>query len=184
MKENDEQYTLLTDKLGSLHTEPPHAAILASKILSKIQSERGMRSGLTYFFTIIFGWTVMPWVRRSMAIASFLLITTFIYQQYQIMMRFRDLEEKISDGFGRIDVRSTSSGNTNLNFMMLRGRLLSADSINISVEDIKALINSYDELRSSYARINRILQKNPDLLQKLEEEYGESVNIIRNKPKV
>ena len=90
----------------------------------------------------------------------------------------------MSGNVAGIEVKPASSGGEYRSLIMLEGRFSLRDSISVSVNDIQNLIESYKELEESYEKIYRILQKNPDLLQRIEKEFGETLENIEFKTKI
>jgi len=170
--------------LSSYHKEPAHPDILSSKILHRISMERAETGRSKEIIALLFGWTSVSWVRRSMTLVSLLLIALFVYQQYEIKTGLADLNMRLSENVAAIKVRPAPSGVEYTNLMIMGGRFSSNDSIRVAVNDIQKLIKSYDELELSYRRIYNLLQKNPDLLRRVQEEFGEALDITEFKPKI
>jgi hypothetical protein len=179
-----ESYERLVGALSSFHREPPNPGILAAKIMNRIDYKDSRRVSRLTLGGLIFGWTSVAWVRRSMMAASIAIVSLFVYQQFQIMTGLRALESKLSDGLPTTEIRMTTSGNEYLNKVMLRERFALNDSIRVSVADIEALIESYNELQISYEKISRFLKMNPEFRKRIESEYGESFSSVMSKPKI
>lgn len=184
MRGEKENYERLIGKLSSFHREPPNHEMLAGKIMDRIADEERTVESRVTLAGLLFGWTTVAWVRRSMMAASIAIVSLFVYQQFQIMSGLRQLESKLSDGLGTTEIRMTTSGNEYLNKILLRERFSANDSIRVSVADIEDLIESYNELQISYEKINRFLIMNPEYRRRLENEYGELLPPISSKPNI
>jgi hypothetical protein len=184
MGDENRSYERLVGALGSFHREPANPDRLAGKIMSRISEEESSRELRVTIGGLLFGWTSVAWVRRSMMAASIAVVSLFVYQQFQIMTGLRELESKLSDGPATKEIRETISGNEYLTKIMIRGRITEEDSIRVSVADIEELIESYNEMQISYERVTRLLRMNPEFATRLERDYGESFSSIRSKPKI
>ena len=184
MGTNDDLYKKVITSLGEHHNEPPHPANLSARIMERIAAEMSAKRNPFGFGAMIFGWTSVVWVRRTMTFAALLLVTLFAYQQFELIAGLRDLSVKLSGNTAGFEVKPAPSGGEYRNLLMLGGRLSSKDSISVSVSDIQNLIESYEELEESYEKIYRILQNNPELLKRLEKEFGETIENIDLKTKI
>lgn len=184
MGTNDDLYKKVITSLGEHHNEPPHPANLSARIMERIAAEKLTKKNPFGFGAILFSWTLVPWVRRTMTVAALLLVALFGYQQFELIAGLKELSAKMSGNVAGIEVKPASSGGEYRSLIMLEGRFSLRDSISVSVNDIQNLIESYKELEESYEKIYRILQKNPDLLQRIEKEFGETLENIEFKTKI
>jgi hypothetical protein len=184
MGTNDDLYKKVITSLGEHHNEPPHPSNLSARIMERIATEKRGEKITFGILAMIFGWTLVPWVRRTMTVAALLLVVLFGYQQLELIAGLKDLSAKMSENVAGIEVKPASSGGEYRSLLMLEGRFSSRDSVSVSVNDIQNLINSYQELEESYEKIYRILKKNPELLQRIEKEFGETLENIEFKTKI
>ena len=179
----DEEYDRFTGVLGRSHNAPAHPDLLAERIIGRVPGVSRKASSRLTIQEFIFGWTSVGWVRRSLSIASLLLVGLFAYQQFEIVTGIRDINYRMKAG-GGFEVRPSASYDPERVLQLATIPSDGLDSIKVSVEDISKLIESYNKLEVSWERINRILQRNPDLLRKIEKEYGESLVEAGSKSKI
>ncbi|MBM3419857.1 MAG: hypothetical protein FJY11_01850 [Bacteroidetes bacterium] len=186
MKVNEEEYNRFTEVMGRSHNAPAHPDLLAERIIERVLGESRKAGSRPAIHEFVFGWTTVGWARRSLSIASLLLVGLFVYQQFEIMTGIKDINYRMKAG-GGIEVRPAESFEPG---QALRLKSLSSslpygvDSIKVSVDDISRLIELYKELELSRERINRILQLNPEILRMIEKEYRGSLMEDRNKPTI
>jgi hypothetical protein len=186
MKVNEEEYDRFTKVMGRSHNAHAHPDLLAERIIGRVLGESRKAGNRLTMQELVFGWTSVGWVRRSLAFASLLMVCLFVYQQFEIMSGVRDINLRMKSG-GGIEVRPAASfepgqdpGLRSLTSSLPHG----VDSIKVSVDDISKLIESYRELELSRERINWILRRNPDILRMIEKEYGGSIMEDVSKPKI
>lgn len=183
MKGIDEDYDKFTEVMGRSHDAPAYPDLLAERIIGRVLGESRKAGSRLTIQKFIFGWTSVAWVRRSLAIASLLLVGMFAYQQFEILTGIRDINYRMKEG-GGFEVRPSASYDQGKVLQLATSPSDGLDSIKVSVEDISRLIESYNKLEISWERINRILQRNPDLLRKIEKEYSESLVEAGSKSKI
>jgi hypothetical protein len=184
MRTEDDVYTKVVSGMGEYHTGPAHPEILSSKILDRVANQSSRKHPFYLVTALLFGWTSVAWVRRSMTLAAVLLIALFAYQQYEIVRSIQDLNARLSENVTGIEVKPAASGGEYANLLLMGGRFTSKDSIRVSVNDIQKLMESYEELRETNRRIYLLLQNNPDLLSRIEKEFGQTLESIDKKPKI
>jgi hypothetical protein len=119
---------------------------------SILQKTGRRRMQVDYFF----GWTEIGWLRRSLSIASILIIGIFVGQQLFVIDRIKNIEERMVS-FNTDNILQFQRENVILNSLILAdpeaGHL--ADSINVSTNDLMQLLRDYRELQYRYEKISR-----------------------------
>jgi len=102
----------------------------------------------------LFGWTEIIWLRRSLAIASIVIVAVFIVQQLFVINRIDKLEKRMIS-FNTEKILEYQRENVIVNSVIMRNpeTKLLADSINISTDDLLNLIREYRELQNKYEEI-------------------------------
>ncbi|MEE4213515.1 MAG: hypothetical protein V2I34_00515 [Bacteroidales bacterium] len=104
----------------------------------------------------IFGWTEIGWLRRSLSVASILIIGLFVGQQLFVIDRINKIEERMVS-FNTDKILQFQRENVILNSLILEDPEVShlADSISVSTYDLMQLLRDYRELQYKYEKISR-----------------------------
>jgi hypothetical protein len=113
---------------------------------------------------ILFGWTEIGWIRRSLSTAAAVIIGLFIFQQVNINRRVNRLENRV------VTIVSSASGQESgprtmekiLLNMVTRDPAM-VDSIIVSRSDLENLLKSYLELEEEARQLKESLDLEPIL---------------------
>ncbi|MGM0666220.1 MAG: hypothetical protein ACQETA_02770 [Bacteroidota bacterium] len=102
----------------------------------------------------IFGWTEIGWLRRSLSVASILIIGLFVGQQLFVIDRINNIEERMGS-FNTDKILQYQRENVILNSLVQEDPEAShlADSISVSTDDLMQLLRDYRELQNKYEKI-------------------------------
>jgi len=102
----------------------------------------------------LFGWTEIVWLRRSLAIASAVIVILFLLQQIHVVSRIDQIEKRMLS-FNTEIILEYQRENVIVNSVILRNQeaTLLTDSINVSTYDLMNLIREYRDLQAKYERI-------------------------------
>lgn len=138
---------------------------------AEIEDREGLKAGImqktgrrTRQVDYVFGWTEIGWLRRSLSVASILIIGLFVGQQLFVIDRINNIEERMGS-FNTDKILQFQRENVILNSMILSdpeaGHL--EDSINVSTYDLMKLVRDYRDLQYKYEKISRSGKwQNPD----------------------
>jgi hypothetical protein len=154
----------LLKKAGQLND----AHLIEREVMSRLYKMENRKSQVTLVYDFLFGWTEITWVRRSLAIASFILIVMFVYQQSVIVRQLNILSSqvKFDDSYPASVYQSE---------VISRYRLIKASGNRMdersspSEEQIQMIIRSYDKLRSDYDNLMKAIENDPELKRILNE---------------
>jgi hypothetical protein len=124
-------------------------------------------------FNFLFGWTEIVWIRRSLIMASFVLVAIFIYQQSVIVKQLNWLSNQIVVNNEK-PVNTISSGfPVRLRFLKFSGNRVHSNNSTISDEQLEMLIESLDKLQTDYDNLAKIIGENPELKEMIEKKLRE-----------
>lgn len=131
------------------------------ELKASIMQKTGIRTRRVDY---VFGWTEIGWLRRSLSVASILIIGIFVGQQLFVIDRINNIEERMGS-FNTDKILQFQRENVILNSMILSdpeaGHL--EDSINVSTYDLMKLVRDYRDLQYKYEKISRSGKwQNPD----------------------
>ncbi|MGM0463403.1 MAG: hypothetical protein ACQEQW_01970 [Bacteroidota bacterium] len=108
------------------------------------------KSGMDY----VFGWTEIVWLRRSMTVASVLIVILFAVQQLFITKRIEKLEKRMIS-INTDKVLEYQRENVIANSVLFTGpdRKDMNDSIKVATGDLLDLVKSYRSLQAKYEEI-------------------------------
>lgn len=140
MKELDKIIGLLRNYKPDLHDRYK----LEKDIIKSINTRKSLPD-------IIFGWADIVWLRRSLAVASLLIIAVFVIQQSVLINRIDKLEDRVT-GFNTEMILDYQRENVRVNAVMMenQGYSMLSDSINIARDDLLKLLKEYRDLQTRY----------------------------------
>ncbi len=102
----------------------------------------------------LFGWTEIVWLRRSLAIASAVIVILFILQQIHVVSRIDQIEKRMLS-FNTEKILEYQRENVIVNSVLMRSQEATflTDSINVSTYDLLNLIREYRDLQTKYEQI-------------------------------
>ena len=119
-------------------------------------SESYSRPLLDRIIELLFGWTDSLWARRGFAAISMTAVFVFVLQQYIIVDRIGQLENRMVESNAEQIVKQQGDNVLfNSTFMSDVQEDDIRDSIMVSDKDLNALINSYTELQREYQYLKR-----------------------------
>lgn len=152
-----EKYEKLINNIRKIQPILDQKEKLVDDVMDKLR-HTGSKVITRGFFDFIFAWADKMWIRRSMAMASFLLITVFLFQQFMIINRIGDLEIRMvngtSDDFNRYLIQKGSTGSV---LRMISEEEMAGDSLFIAERDLIDLIRSYKDLQEKYEELENLV---------------------------
>lgn len=141
-------------------------------VMARLYAIGNRKSHAVVIYEFLFGWTEIPWVRRSLTFASFILILMFVYQQSVIVRQMNTLSNQ---------VKSYQSDPVSVfqNEVISRYRLIKAsggrmyEQTGLTEEQIQMIIRSYDQIRKDYDNLMKAIESNPELKRILNEQKSE-----------
>jgi hypothetical protein len=99
----------------------------------------------------LFGWTEIVWLRRSLAIASTVIVVVFIIQQLFVINRIDKLEDRmVSLNTEKILEYQRENVIANSALFTDHEKRTLADSIKVATDDLLELVKSYHDLQMKY----------------------------------
>jgi hypothetical protein len=168
MKQGSDKYLKTMDLLKKYKPVTDSAEEIEREVIRKISSSSVQETSSYSFFDLLFGWTNIVWIRRSLIAVSVMLVILFVYQQSMIVKQLNWLTSQvISD-----QVRSVSysqSGMTNrFKSFLISGNRINYQNRTLSEIEINILMQSLDELQDDYDNLRRIIEEDPELKKILE----------------
>jgi hypothetical protein len=180
MSAEKEKYDELIKLLRKSSPEFPDKEGMADKVMGIIESSRQKVNQSETIFDYLFWWVHIGWVRRSLVIASILLIMVFGYQQTVILKRLSDLNRQPVITSNQMVVFSTLKFSNDFSFMV-NYEDINSENLKITDRRVRKLLKSYEEITEKYKELRNILEEDPELMKYLEENLN-SVN--KNKIKL
>jgi hypothetical protein len=147
------------DKIvGGLNSFRPEFDDKAQIIRSVMEatSKSYSRPFLNRIIELLFGWTDSLWARRGFAAISMTAVFVFVLQQFIIVDRIGQLENRMVESNTEQIVKQQGDNVLfNSTFMSDVQEDNIRDSIMVSDKDLFALINSYNELQRQYQDLKR-----------------------------
>jgi hypothetical protein len=152
---------------------------IEDKIMHVIETGRQKADQSETFFDYLFWWVNIGWVRKSLVIASVLIVIIFGYQQTIILKRLSDLSRQpvVNDSRMFTYTSLTLKDDYLLN---INNNELNPGKMKISDRRIKKLLKSYKEITEKYKELQKIIEEDPQLKKYLEDNlYTHDDNKIK-----
>ena len=176
MKQGSEKYLKTVDLLRKSKPVPASAEEIEREIIRKISSSAVQETPSLSFFDLLFGWTNIVWIRRSLIAVSVMLVTLFVYQQSMIVRQLNWLTSQvISDQVKSISY-SQSGMATRIKLFKISASRINYQNRNLSDTEINLLMQSFDELQNDYDNLKRIIEDDPELKELIEKKLSEQNN--------
>jgi hypothetical protein len=143
------------------------------EVINRISSLPIQNMETSSIFNFLFGWTEIVWIRRSLIMASFVLVLVFIYQQSVIVKQLNLLSNRIVVNNERPVNMITSDFSGKLRFLMFSRSRVHSNNRTITDEQLEMLIESVDKLKKDYDNLNKIIMENPELKDLIEKKLNE-----------
>jgi len=176
MKQGSEKYLKTVDLLRKSKPVPASAEEIEREIIRKISSPAVQEPLSFSFFDLLFGWTNIVWIRRSLIAVSVMLVTLFVYQQSMIVRQLNWLTSQvISDQVKSVNY-SRSGMSDRFKLLKFSGSRINYQNRALSETEINELIQSFDDLQNDYDNLRRIIEDDPELRELLEKKLDERNN--------
>jgi len=168
MKTDDEKYKKLIDLLKASRPSLENPTEIEREVIRRVSSERSLNTLLTGIIDFLFGWVYIGWIRRSLIVASFVLVVIFIYQQAAILKKIDFLSRQTiivnhnqtqPDDFEKLLTEYRNSG-----------RRFSSKSYTFSEKQLKELLDSVNEMQLKFRDLENMINEDPELKKLIEKK--------------
>jgi hypothetical protein len=168
MESEVEKYRNVLNLLRSKKPEISDIELLTGKVMDSIRAKNERKYNNVQL--LLFGWTEIAWVRRTMVAASVALVFLFAWQQGSIMKQLSYLKSQASfSGEGSYLIRE-SDIERGLLLYRLGGKKYSPGTVTVSREKMDQLLKSVDELQKGYDELIDIISRDTVLKKVLDEK--------------
>jgi len=152
---SEKQVNELFDKLRSHNPELKERDAMIRNIMDDT-SEKVRDKGINPVLNFLFGWTDHLWVRRGLVTISLALVFVFVFQQFRIVNRIGQLENRMVESNTEQIVRQQGE-HVLMNSVIMKEFEESefGDSLLVADKDLRELIISYSELQQRYKELKR-----------------------------
>jgi hypothetical protein len=176
MNKSSEKYLKTVDLLRKSKPVLDSAEDIEREVIRKITSSAGPETESFSIFDLLFGWTNIVWIRRSLIAVSVMLVTLFVYQQSIIVRQLNWLTSQvISDQVKSVSYSQSGMVNR-FKLLKISGTRINYNKRPISETEINLLMQSFDELQNDYDNLRRIIEDDPELKKIFEKKLLEQNN--------
>ena len=176
MKQGSEKYLKTVDLLRKSKPVPDSAEDIEREVIRKISSSAGPATVSFSIFDLLFGWTNIVWIRRSLITVSVMLVTLFVYQQSMIVRQLNWLTSQVITDQTKSVIYSRSGMAERFKLLKISGNRINYQNRTFSETELNILIRSFDELQNDYDNLRRIIEDDPELKEILEKKLAEQNN--------
>jgi len=173
MKKASEKYLKTVDLLRRSKPVLDSPGDIEREVIRKIFSSAGPATHSFSIFDLLFGWTSIVWIRRSLIAVSVMLVSLFVYQQSMIVRQLNWLSNQVvinQEG----TIRDTQHEILRqLKLLKISGNRVILQNNIVSEEQMLLIMESVDKLQSDYNNLLRIIQDDPELKEHLEKKINE-----------
>lgn len=174
MKPDSEKYDRVLKILRDSRPHLDSGEDIAGNVIKEISKEKEPVYDLSDVIDFLFGWAYIGWVRRSLVIASVLLVLFFVYQQGVILKRIDFLSRQIIV----TDRETNAPADKQVEKLLMLYKRSDAGfptrNVIMSEKQMKELIESVNELQVKYKDLEKLLEEDPKLKQLIEKKLIEN----------
>jgi len=173
MKGEESRYDKLVDLLRKSKPGLDSSYDIEMNVIDRIteSSHEGILLRLT---DCLFGWVNIGWVRRSLVLASFLIVLAFILQNNRILKQIEYLSTQITIDRSDAAFARPDALEKRLNLYRLRGKIFRSGAIAIPEEELNRIIDSAEELKTKYQDVMDLIESDPALKRMIKERLKEA----------
>jgi len=173
---DNDKYNRIIEILRNARPELIRLEEIEDEVIKRIRRQKSPSETISTFIESLFGWVYVSWVRRSLIVAATLLVAIFIYQQASILKQVNNISKQmVVTGNGQLP-GSSSEFDKKLTLYKISARFSGDREIKISENQLKELLNSYQNLQLKYKDLLRIIEENPELKKYIENKLKEKRN--------
>ena len=168
MDTENKKYNMLMNMLRKSKPDMGDPEILSEKVLNRIRDRKRNVISKEIIVDYLFGWIYIGWVRKSLVIASLIIVIVFVYQQTVILKKVNDLSEQIVVTVDETFAPSKNDLDMTLLLYKFSGHKIPSGNVNIPEQQLEQLIESYNELKERYEDLLKLIEDDPELKEYIE----------------
>jgi hypothetical protein len=173
MKETEDKYGKVLEILRKSKPELSRTSEIEEKIYSGIfraNKNKKRWHGLT---DVLFGWTSVSWMRRSLVGAAGIMVLAFVLQQSIILREIRNLNMRIEVTRGNGAIQTGDDLARKVWFFRSYDRIYRLNTEAISQKKVEELLKSIDKVGREYKDLQYIIENDPELRKLIEKKLSE-----------
>jgi hypothetical protein len=180
MKQGSDKYLKTMDLLKKSKPVTDSDEEIEREVIRKISSSSVQETSSYSFFDLLFGWTNIVWIRRSLIAVSVMLVILFVYQQSMIVRQLNWLSTQIVVNNEKSESTTISDFSGRLRFFKISGSRIPQQGSPVSEKQLDMLIEALDKLQADYENLSKIIEENPELKEMIEKKLNQK-NYIKVK---
>jgi hypothetical protein len=174
MTRGSEKYYKVLDLLRKSKPALNSTDDIEREVIKRISKVNHSGLHLSDVIDFLFGWVYIEWVRRSLIVASIVLVLVFAYQQAIILKRI-DFLSRQTIVTGRENGPALSDEVEKMLTMYKNSlKRFPSKNITISEKQMKELLESVDELQLKYTDLENLIEGDPELKKIIEKKMIEN----------
>jgi hypothetical protein len=166
--EESDRYKKILGLMRSSRPDLARPEEIVNEVIKRIQHGNRPTDRISDFIGNLFGWIYIGWVRNSLVAAAAVMVSLFIYQQALILKQVNNISrQQVVTGIEPIPGSMTGFDNK-LTIYKFSNKLSPSGDIKISEKQLEMILESYDNLRSKYKNLIRIIEEDPELKRYIE----------------
>jgi len=171
LRMENEKYYMLLNILRKSKPALNSTEDIEREVLKSISHKANFN--LSYITDFLFGWIYIGWVRRSLIVASVVMVLVFVWQQGIIIKQINYLSRQtiIIDGGPASDPAEVVG--KRIMMYKLSGRRFPSRTITISEMQMDQLLDSVNELQIKYKDLINLIKEDPEMKKYIEKKLLE-----------
>ena len=163
--------------LNSLRKSQPHLNStdeIQREVIRRVSKTSDSKFGLSEIVDFLFGWVYIWWVRRSLIVASVIMVVIFVWQQGIIIKQINYLSRQTTIINGEKSIGPADVLEKRLLMFKLSDQKFSSRNITITGMEMKQLLDSVNDLQIKYKDLMKLIEEDPELKQYIENKLIEN----------
>jgi hypothetical protein len=173
MESDEGKYKKVIELLKSSTPDLGSTYLIGQKVLDRILGGQRSESSSQGLLNVIFGWTSVSWVRRSLIAASVFLVLLFIIQQSLIIREITSLNSRIGETVSGGFSGNASYVDRQVFMYNMASKKLPFTRNDLSDKKINDLLKSIDRLENDYHELKGVIESDPELKKLIEKRLSE-----------
>jgi hypothetical protein len=161
------KYNKITEILRKSQPDPGSLHEIEDTIISIVRKKEKPSVTLPGLIDFAFSWIYIPWVRRSLFAASFVMLALFLWQQNSIMNQIEYLGKRMDNRFSTYD----PSGALEKKLILFKN----SNQVMVPQEDLNKLLDSLKSAQHKYRDIMKLIDDDPMLKKAVEDKLRKNI---------
>jgi hypothetical protein len=173
MKQENGKYNRVINLLRKSRPLTDSTSEIEREVIRRISKTDRSEIFFAQAVDFLFGWIYIGWVRRSLIMASILLVMVFVYQQGIILKRIDNLSKQTVVSDRENTLSPADEIEKLLTLYKNSGRIIAPKTVTVSERQMKELLETVTSLQNKYKDLEKLIDEDPELKKLIERKLTE-----------